>query len=237
MNFGSVPLAVLLLSSIASAQQAVTRPVLSAAPVPAAPIQAPAGNAPAVNGARMNPAVGGSDTLQVVNPSIPPPPEASSSTYIINSGDTIQVNVWKEPTLSGSFPVRPDGMISLALVGDLPAADFTPMRLSLDIAARLKKYVNDPNVTVTVLAVRPKQVYLIGEVVRIGPVVITPEMTPLQVISAAGGLSPYAKGKRIYILRGEPGKQKKIPYDYKKALKSGDEQGVTLIPGDTIVVP
>ena len=235
MNLGSVPLAVLLLSPIASGGQAVTRPVLSATPAPAAPVQAPAGNAPATN--PQNPPAGVSGASQVANPNVPPPPEASSSTYIINSGDTIQVNVWKEPTLSGSFPVRPDGMISLALIGDLPAADFTPMRLSMDIAARLKKYVNDPNVTVTVLAVRPKQVYLIGEVAHIGPVVITPEMTPLQVISAAGGLSPYAKTKRIYILRGEAGKQKKIPYDYKKALKTGDEQGVTLIPGDTIVVP
>lgn len=238
MNPGSVAFTVILFSSIASAQLPVTRPILSASPpatagqAPAAPVQTPATGVPGAT-----PPVGASDAAAAANPNVPSPPDASSANYIITTGDTIQVSVWREPTLTGSFPVRPDGMISLALVGDIPAADFTPMRLSKDIATRLKKYINDPNVTVTVLAVRPKQVYLIGEVAHIGPVAITPEMTPLQVISAAGGLSPYARTKRIYILRGEPGKQKKIPYDYKKALKNGDEQGVTLIPGDTIVVP
>ena len=149
----------------------------------------------------------------------------------------MQVTVWKEPSFSGSIPVRPDGMISLSLVGDLPAAGMTPMQLSTDIASRLKKFINDPSVTVTVMAVRPKQVYLLGEVAHIGPVMLTEGMSVLQVLAAAGGLSPFAKSKNMYILRGEPGHQKKIPFNYKKALKEGDEQGVLLAPGDTIVVP
>jgi polysaccharide export outer membrane protein len=88
-----------------------------------------------------------------------------------------------------------------------------------------------------VLAVNSKKVFLIGEVGRVGPLAISPGMTILQAISSAGGLTPYANKKKIYILRGDPGKQQKIYFDYTKAVKKGDMQGVSLVPGDTIVVP
>ncbi len=205
------------------AQQGMPKPVLS--PAPAA---APASGMPA---AQMPPAGGKAATPGAA---VAPP---DSARYIISPEDTVQVTVWKEPSFSGSIPVRPDGMISLALVGDLPAAGMTPMQLSADIATRLKKFINDPSVTVTVMAVRPKQVYLLGEIAHIGAVPLTEGMSVLQVVAAAGGLSPFAKSKNMYILRGEPGHQKKIPFNYKKALKEGDEQGVSLAPGDTIVVP
>ncbi len=165
------------------------------------------------------------------------PSEVSSSSYIIGAGDTLQLNVWKEPGMSvAGVPVRPDGQISLSLLGDIPASGMTPMALGTDIASRLKKYVNDPLVTVTVLSVNPKEIFFIGEVAHTGAIVLAPGMTPLQAISAAGGLSPYAK-KKLYILRKVAGKEQKIPFDYKKALTKGDEQGVTLMPGDTIVAP
>lgn len=165
------------------------------------------------------------------------PVEVSSSTYVIGPGDTIQLSVWKEPGMSNpSVAVRPDGEISLALLGDIPAAGQTPMALSNDIATRLKKYVNDPLVTVTVLMVHPKEIYIIGEIAHTGAVQLTPTMTPLQAIAAAGGLSSFAKTK-LYILRKGAAKESKISFDYKKALKTGDQQGITLIPGDTIVVP
>ena len=137
---------------------------------------------------------------------------------------------------ASSLAVRPDGEVSLALLGDIPAAGQTPMALSEDLAMRLKKYVNDPLVTVTVLTVHPKEIYIIGEVSHIGAVQLTPTMTPLQAIAAAGGLSSFAKSK-LYILRKGPSKETKIPFDYKKALKTGDQQGITLMAGDTIVVP
>lgn len=164
-------------------------------------------------------------------------PVTDVSRYIIGLEDTLQVTVWREPSLSGSIPVRPDGMISLALLGDVPAANLTPMQLGIDIATRLKKFLTDPNVTVTVIGVHPKQIYLIGEIGHVGALPLTPEMTPLQAIASAGGLSPYADAKHVYILRGEPGKQKKIPFNYKIALKTGNQQGVSLIAGDTIVIP
>lgn len=156
--------------------------------------------------------------------------------YVIGAEDSLQITVWKEPTLSGTVPVRPDGMISMVLVGDLKAAGMTPMALSADISQRLKKYIQDPVVTVVVLGVNSQRIFTVGEVNKVGPLMLTPGMTTLQAIVSAGGLTQFANSKRIYILRNVAGKQEKIPFDYKKALK-GDNQGVTLVPGDTIVIP
>lgn len=156
--------------------------------------------------------------------------------YVIGAEDSLQITVWREPTLSGTVPVRPDGMISIALVGDLRAAGMTPMGLSADISQRLKKYVQDPVVTVVVLGVNSQRIFITGEVNHVGPVMMTPGMTALQAIVAAGGLTQFANSKKIYILRSAGGKQEKLPFNYKLALK-GDNQGVSLLPGDTIVVP
>jgi polysaccharide export outer membrane protein len=157
--------------------------------------------------------------------------------YIIGSEDTLQITVWKEPTLSGTVPVRPDGRISLVLLGDLQAAGMTPMQLGADITQRLKKYIQDPSVSVVVLAVNSQRIFLIGEVGHVGALALTAGMTPLQAIAAAGGLTPFANSKHIYILRGTGAKQEKIPFDYKLALKGDSKKDVTLLPGDTIVVP
>jgi polysaccharide export outer membrane protein len=202
-----------------AAQPAVTTPAQNTTPAPA---QAPP-TATAGAGAVLGPAVA---------PGIVP------ATYVVGPEDSISITVWHEPSLSGSFPVRPDGMISLALVGDIMAAGRTPMDLANDLTARLKNFVNDPTVTVSVLAVNSKHVYMLGEIAHIGPISLTSSLTPLQAISAAGGLSQYASKTKIYILRVDAsGKKIKIPFNYKKAIKTGDLQGVTLLPGDTIVVP
>lgn len=159
-----------------------------------------------------------------------------ASTYVIGPEDQIQVTVWKEPQLTGPLMVRPDGRISLPLIHDIQAAGFTPTQLSNDIAQRLSKYLTDPTVEVTVLAVKSKNIYLMGEVGHVGPIPIAPGMTILQAIATAGGLTPYANPKKIYILRGDAGHQKQIHFDYNKA-KKGDMQGIELMPGDTIFVP
>ena len=153
------------------------------------------------------------------------------------------MTVWREPTLSGVFPVRPDGMISIVFIGDVRASGRTPTELGGDIAQRLKKYIQDPNVTVAVVAVNSQKIYLVGEVGKVGPILMTPGMTPLQAIAAAGGPSPYANLKHIYILRpanrqaGASAQQQKIPFNYKQALKGDNRQDIPLQPGDTIVVP
>ncbi len=198
----------------ASAPARATSPATTAGPAPAT--SAPATSTPATSATYAGP--------------------MDASRYIIGPEDSLQVTVWKEPTLSGNFPVRPDGMISLVLVGDLPAAGLTPMALSNDITQRLKKYIQDPVVTVAVLGVNSQRIFLVGEVGKVGPVMLTPGMTPLQAIVSAGGLSQFANSKRIYILRTVGGKQQKLPFNYKAALK-GENSGITLQPGDTIVVP
>lgn len=161
----------------------------------------------------------------------------NSSSYVIGPEDVLQVTVWKEPTLSGTFPVRPDGMISLVLIGDVPAAGLTPLQLGTNVGDRLKKFVQDPSVSVVVTGVNSQRIFVIGEVNKVGPLQLTAGMTPLQAISAAGGLTTFASSKRIYILRGDQGKQQKLLFNYKLALKGDNKQLIALRPGDTIVVP
>lgn len=176
---------------------------------------------------------------QPVNPPTTPPavgPLTLSPTYVIGADDVLNIQVWQNPQLSGLLPVRPDGKISLPLINDIMAAGYTPMQLTADITARLTKFVTDPVVDVSVQQVNSKRVFLVGEVEHAGPMPITPGMTILQAIASAG-LGPYANQKGIYILRGDPVHQQKVKFDYKRAVKKGDMQGVTLIPGDTIVVP
>ena len=169
----------------------------------------------------------------------PPAPAAGTAadTYVIGASDEITVNVWKEPTLSGSLLVRPDGMISLPLLGDVQASGLTPLQLADQIATRLKKYVQNPNVSVVIGQIRSKVVYLLGEVGKKGPIEMTPGMTLLEAIGSAGGLTDYANAKKIYILRDEAGKHEKIPVQYKAALKGNSALNLALKPGDTIVVP
>ena len=165
-----------------------------------------------------------------------PPGPVDANSYVIGPQDQIQITVWKEPQLSNPLVVRPDGKISLPLINDIRAAGFTPMQLQADITERLKKFLTDPIVDVTLLAENSKRIYLMGEVSHVGPIAIAPGMTILQAIATAGRLTPYANKKKIYILRGDPANQKQIHFDYNKARK-GDMQGITLQPGDTVFVP
>jgi len=163
-------------------------------------------------------------------------PTAVDGNYVIGADDVLQITVWKEASMSGSLPVRPDGMISMVLIGDLSAAGKTPMQLAGDIESRLKKYVQDPNVTVVVSAVNSHRVFVVGEVQHVGPITLSAGMTALQAIAAAGGLTPYANQKHIYILRRVKGQQQKVLFNYKGAIR-GDSMGPDLETGDTIVVP
>src|ERR1035438_4450389 len=157
--------------------------------------------------------------------------------YVIGELDVVSVTVYKEPTLSSSLLVRSDGMISLPLLGDIKAAGKTPLQLADDVTAKLKKFIQDPNVTIVLNQMNSKKVYLIGQVGRTGPMELTPGMTLLQAIATAGGISQDANAKKMYLLRTEGGKQQKIPLQYKKALRGDSSLNLTLNPGDTIVVP
>ena len=165
------------------------------------------------------------------------PRTISPDSYVIGASDLLNITVWKETALSGELLVRPDGMISMPLLGDVQAARLTPLKLASEMEARLKKYIQSPNVTVEIRQIHSKVVYMLGEVAKKGPIDLAPGMSLLQAISSAGGLTDYANSKKIYILRIVSGKQEKIPVHYKEALKGDSALNLVLQPGDTIVVP
>lgn len=158
--------------------------------------------------------------------------------YVIGPQDIVDISVWKEPDLSKSVPVRPDGKISLPLLNDVQAAGLTPVQLGAQITSSLAKYMTNPQVTVIVSQVNSQRIYILGEVTRAGGYTLLPEMTVLQALSDAGGFTAFANSKKVYVLRQSNGKQQKIPFNYKDVVTGKDpSQNITLQPGDTIIVP
>lgn len=170
------------------------------------------------------------------------PPETAQETgvapdYVIGADDTLHISVWKEPDLSEQLPVRPDGKISMPLLNDVTAAGLTPLQLKDQITEKLKKYIADPRVTVVVLAMNSRRIFVTGEVVHSGPITLLPHMTVLQALAQAG-FTQFANPKAIYLLRTENGRQQKIPFNYKEVVKGNrPQENIELKPGDTLVVP
>ena len=165
-------------------------------------------------------------------------PPAADANYTIGVDDVLDISVWKEPDVSRVVPVRPDGKISLPLISDVQAAGLTPADLATEIAGRLKKYMNDPQVTVIVSQINSRRVYIVGGVIRAGAYPLLPGMTVLQAISSAGGFTVYADTKAIRVMRNVNGKQTELPFDYHAVLKgTKSSENILLQPGDTIVVP
>ncbi len=167
-----------------------------------------------------------------------PRPATDDPSYVIGPEDILDINVWKEPEISRTVPVRPDGKISLPLLHDVQAAGLTPKQLGSQVTESLKKFLADPQVTVIVTAINSRRVYILGEVGRPGAYTLLPNMTVLQALSSAGGFSQFANLKKIYVLRTENGKQVKYPFNYKQVVSGQDaQQNILLQLGDTIVVP
>jgi polysaccharide export outer membrane protein len=158
--------------------------------------------------------------------------------YKIGPQDVVRIDVWKEPDISRTIPVRPDGKISLPLLNDVQAAGLTSLQLANAIHDGLMKYLTSPQVTVTVTEINSRRVYVTGEVNRAGSMPLLPNMTALQALSGAGGFTQFAKIKGIYVLRTEGGRQVKYPFNYKEVVKGNHpEQNIPLLSGDVIVVP
>jgi len=167
----------------------------------------------------------------------PPPAAEAPSDYVIGSDDQLHISVWKEPDLTETLPVRPDGKISMPLLNDVTAAGLTPSELAKSITEKLKKYISDPHVTVVVTAMNSRRVFVSGEVLHTGAIALLPHMTVLQALSNAG-FTQFANLKGIYLLRNVNGQQQRIPFNYKDVVKGRHpEQNIALKPGDTIVVP
>src|SRR5580700_6946904 len=156
-----------------------------------------------------------------------PDPSVGAATYIIRADDTLHIDVWKEPDLTATLPVRSDGMISLPLLNDVQAAGLTPMQLAASLTTKLKKYLADPRVTVVVTQMNSQRYYVTGEVLHTGAQPLLPNMTVLQALANAG-FTQFANTKGIYVLRAENGKQQKIPVNYRQLVK-GDAMGQNIL--------
>jgi polysaccharide biosynthesis/export protein len=158
--------------------------------------------------------------------------------YVIGADDVLDVNVWKEQELTRTLQVRPDGKISMPLLGDVQAAGLTPAQLAQTVSERLKKYLTAPQVTIILTQINSQRVYVTGEVTRPGAYPVLPGMTILQAITSAGGLTPFANAKKIFLMRDENHIQTKYPFSYKEVLdgRKADEN-LKVKAGDTIVVP
>ncbi len=159
--------------------------------------------------------------------------------YQIGAGDVLQISVWKEPDASvPSAVVRPDGKISMPLLKEIEVAGMTPTELEHVITQKLSKLINAVDVTIVVSAINSKKIYVVGAARKEGPLAYTYRMTVMQGISEAGGLTDYAKRRKIYVLRTENGKEYQLPFNYDEVVKGEKmEQNIQLLPGDTIIIP
>lgn len=164
---------------------------------------------------------------------------AAGRDYIIGNGDLLAINVWKEAEISRVVPVRPDGKISLPLIGELQASGRTPRQLQEEIAKKLKDYVAEPEVNVIVQEIKSQKFNVLGMVMHPGSYTLTKPMTVIDAIAMAGGFRDFAKQKDVYVLRRDVGgKQNRLPFNYKDVIKGrSPEQNVELQSDDTVVVP
>lgn len=169
-----------------------------------------------------------------------PPAKARTEdpNYSIAPEDVLTIDVWKEPEISRTVPVRRDGKISLPLLNDLQAAGLTPTQLGAEIVEKLRATIVHPQVTVIVAQMSSLRIYILGQVTRGGAYPLVPDMTVMQALSIAGGFTPYANVKKIYVMRRESGADKIFGVNYKEVVSGRKtEQNIHLQAGDTIVVP
>jgi len=168
---------------------------------------------------------------QAAPPVVAPPAEA----YRIGSGDRLQLFVWRETELTRELTVRIDGFITVPLVGDVRAAGLTPAEVSIAVQKKLAQYLNNPNVTVGVLAAQSAQFFVVGRVARPGAYPLEKPTRFLQALALAGGFLDFAKTDRVLVFRADG---RVIPVNYKR-LEGGEgsSDNVPIQSGDTVVVP
>jgi polysaccharide export outer membrane protein len=158
--------------------------------------------------------------------------------YMIGPEDVLYIHVWKEEALTRTVPVRMDGKISLPLVQEIKAAGLTPLQLKEVLMRKLKEFIENPIVSVTVMEANSYKVYVTGQVRSPGVYRLRSETTVFQIISLAGGFSEWANPKKIVVVRKEDGREKRITVNYKKIMSgSNTSLDIILKTGDTIIVP
>ena len=178
----------------------------------------------------------------VVPPAAPTPAQTTSmgspsAPYVIGHDDLLRILMQGDRDASGDVVVRPDGRISLPLIGDIQAAGLTPTALQQAVTAALARYWTDPSVTVQVKEVKSRNVFVIGQVVRPGAYPLRGSMTVLQLLATAGGLTDFARKDAVAIVRQVDGGTVSIPFNYAGVVSGQQlEQNIVLAPGDTVVV-
>jgi polysaccharide biosynthesis/export protein len=166
--------------------------------------------------------------------STPPPPPG----YVIGADDVLTVLFWNDRDMNSEVTVRPDGMISLALLNDVQAAGFTPEQLRDRIAESAKRFIADPSVTVVVHEIKSRRAFITGQVAHPGAYPLVGTTTVLQLIALAGGLTEFADGANIMVMRNENGKAVARTFNYRDVTKRRNlQQNIELKPGDTVIVP
>jgi polysaccharide export outer membrane protein len=162
---------------------------------------------------------------------------APAAEYRLVPGDKLRIEVYKDAQLSQSAQIRPDGKITMPLIGDLTAVNQTPSELRQSITESLKEYMNNPSVTVIVVETVVPTAYVMGEVRAPGAVALQGEMSVLQALALTGGLTEFAKSGDIRILRKTESGVETLPFRYKDAVKGTAQAQMYLRPGDTVIVP
>jgi polysaccharide export outer membrane protein len=158
--------------------------------------------------------------------------------FVIGPEDGLGVLFWHEPEMSGDVVVRPDGLITLPLIGDIRAAGLKPEALREEIQKAASRYLTEANVMVVVRQINSRRVFITGEVAKPGAYPLTGPRTVMQLIALAGGLNEYADANSITIMRIENGRQRSFQFRYKDVARGKAlAQNITLQPGDTVVVP
>ena len=177
-------------------------------------------------------------------PTYPPAPAQTAAydwNYLVGPGDSVNVFVWRNPEVSGTFPVRPDGKMTMNLVEDLPASGKTPSQLARDIEKALAKYIQEPIVTVIVgggVGPFDQQLRVVGEAAKPQALNFREKMTLIDLMIAVGGLTDFAAGNKAYILRTQDGKQTQLGVRLEDLLRGGDiRANVEMRPGDVLVIP
>ena len=165
-----------------------------------------------------------------------PPADAA---YTVKPGDTLLVSVWKEPDLQGPVLVRPDGAFSFPLAGQMDARNKTVAELQQELTTKLKKFISDPVVTVSIQEIKGNKVYVIGQVQKPGDFIVNPRVDVMQALSMAGGTTPFAALGDIMILRrNDAGQQQALPFKYTDVVRGKNlAQNIMLQAGDVVVVP
>ena len=158
--------------------------------------------------------------------------------YLLNPGDELEIDVWREVDLQRTVMVRPDGKFSFPLTGEVNAAGRTPAEVQAEVTSKLRNYIPEAVVTVTVTGISGNQVYVIGQVNNPGTFIMNPQLNVLQALSSAGGMTAFASANNIIILRTSGERQETLSFRYDDIARGRDlEQNILLEAGDVIIVP